>query len=226
MSSNNSQIILETELYVVTDVAISNYRDQKYIIRSALAGGARMIQFRDKRMDISEFTEMARELRREVPKGSALFIINDYADVSKAVGADGVHLGQDDMPVAEARSILGEDAVIGLSTHSVEQAKDAHKLGVDYFNVGPIFPTRTKEGGASQVGTGLITEIKSFAKIPFTTMGGINLSKVDQVIKAGADRVAVVSAAVGAENVEAACRNLIRTVRKVKLERSIYGRNK
>jgi thiamine-phosphate pyrophosphorylase len=220
MSSNNRQHILDTELYVVTDGAISNFRDQKDIVRSALAGGARMIQFRDKHLDMREFTEMAQELRREVPKGSALFIINDYADVSKAVGADGVHLGQDDMTVAQARSILGEDAVIGLSTHSVEQARDAHKLGVDYFNVGPIFPTKTKEGGISPVGTGLITEIKVFTKIPFTTMGGINLGNIGKVIKAGADRVAVVSAVVGAKDVEKACRDLVKTVRKIKIERN------
>ncbi|MFH1759761.1 MAG: thiamine phosphate synthase [bacterium] len=217
--SHKQNIILSTELYVVTDRLISGYRNQKDIVRAAISGGARMIQLRDKELDVHSLTMLGKALRSIIPRESVLFIINDDVEVALDVDADGVHLGQDDMPVAEAREMLGDDAVIGLSTHSITQAREAHKLDIDYFNVGPVFKTNTKATSIMPVGTQLVKEVSKFATIPFTVMGGINLANIDKTIKSGAERIAVVSAAVAAPDVESACTELVKAIKKSKNSR-------
>jgi thiamine-phosphate pyrophosphorylase len=152
---------------------------------------------------------MALEFRSATEKAGVLLIINDRVDIARAVKADGVHLGQDDLPVSVARK-LAPDLLIGASTHSLEQAIKAQEEGADYVNVGPIFPTKTKEGMDYSLGPEAVTGIGSKVKVPFTVMGGINDTNIHEVVARGAKKVAMVTALTQAEDVTEA----VRTFRK------------
>ncbi len=210
---------LAFELYVVTGAAQSRGRGHREVVAAALDGGAGAIQLRDKRLPVREMLPLARDLRALCRDKGVTFIINDHIDVAMAVGADGVHLGQEDFPLREARAIVGESLMLGASTHSLAQARRAQEEGADYINVGPIFPTQTKEGAVSPVGVELITAVKGAVQAPQTCMGGINADNVAQVVAAGAERVAVVSAVVGAEDVMTAARRLVARIREAKQRR-------
>lgn len=194
-------------LYVIIDKKAALGRDLVYIAGEAIAGGADVIQLRDKESEAREFVEAGRAMRKAVGKEKTLFIINDRPDIALAVGADGVHLGQDDLPVDCARSILGKDKIIGLSTHSLEQASAAQDSGADYIGVGPVFSTPTKPGYKA-VGLGLIRKVKEMDGIPFVAIGGISAANIGDVIAAGASRVAVVRAVCGAEDIRGAAKSL------------------
>lgn len=195
---------LEFALYVVLGREQSRGRDFLEVTRAAIAGGAGAIQLRDKEMGKRELLEWAKRLRDVTAESDVTFMVNDHIDIALASGADGVHLGQDDFPVAEARRLVGPSMVIGASSHSLEQALRAQQEGASYVNVGPIFPTATKKGGHPPVGPELIGTVLKHIVVPITTMGGIDLSNVDLVLAQGARRVAVVSAVVGAEDITAA----------------------
>lgn len=194
-------------LYVIIDKKAAMGRDLVRIAEEAVAGGADVIQLRDKGSEARELVEAGRAIRKAVGKDKAVFIVNDRPDIALAVGADGVHLGQDDLPVAYARSILGKDKIIGLSTHSLEQASGAQNSGADYIGVGPVFSTPTKPGYKA-VGLGLIEKVREMNGIPFVAIGGIDESNIDDVIAAGGSRVAVVRAVCGAEDVIGAAKRL------------------
>lgn len=200
----------QSHLYVITDRALSKGRLITEVIAKAIAGGAGIIQLRDKESTTQKFVQDGFALRELTRKKNVIFIINDRVDVALAVDADGVHLGQDDFPVRLARKIIGEDKIIGVSVGSVEEAIQAIKDGADYVSVGSIFPTRTKPDAGDAVGTQLITEIKKAVDVPAVAIGGITADNIAQVAKAGADCVAVISAVIGADDVEAAARCLIR----------------
>lgn len=203
-------ILRDFRLYVIIDKKAClrlKGRDLAYIAEEAVAGGADVIQLRDKESEARELVEAGRAIRKAVGKDKAVFIVNDRPDIALAVGADGVHLGQDDLPVAYARSILGKDKIIGLSTHSLEQASGAQNSGADYIGVGPVFSTPTKPGYKA-VGLGLIEKVKEMNGIPFVAIGGIDESNIDDVIAAGGLRVAVVRAVCGAEDVRSAAKRL------------------
>lgn len=184
-----------------------------YVVKEAIAGGADVIQLRDKNATAKELIKVARPIRRLTRKAKVLFIINDRLKIAKAVDADGVHLGQDDSPIKVARSILGRNKIIGLSTHSLSQAKEAQKNGADYIGVGPIFATPTKPEYKA-VGLDLIKKVKSAIKIPFVAIGGIDTSNIDEILSAGANRVAVVRAVCGAKNIRRAASFLKRKLQK------------
>ena len=148
------------------------------------------------------------------------FIINDHIDIALASCADGVHLGQTDFPIPEARRILGPTRIIGASTHSLEEALKAEKEGASYINVGPVFPTDTKEDAHAPVGPELLGKVLTEVSVPVTTMGGIDSSNIDSVLVQGAERVAVVSAVVGAENVRRAAEALKEKIEDAKARRS------
>jgi thiamine-phosphate pyrophosphorylase len=167
--------------------------------RLALEGGADIIQLREKDMPNGEMLRLARELRELTSKMGRLFIVNDRPRIALESGADGLHLGQGDVPVGEARKLLGKDFIIGLSTHSLVQAERACREGADYIGIGPIFLTDTKDAG-SPLGTGSLTPLRGLS-IPYFAIGGINLANLGEVVKAGAERVAVCSAIISQDDV-------------------------
>ena len=158
-------------------------------------GGATLIQLREKRMPAREFYDQAKEAVEEAARRGVQLIVNDRVDVALAVGAHGVHLGQDDMPPEAARGLLGSDALIGYSTHNIEQAVAATKLPIDYLAIGPIFATTTKSDTAPVLGLeGLRTVRRAVGAFPLVAIGGITSANAADVIAAGADSVALISA--------------------------------
>ena len=182
-------------------------RDLAYAAKEAIAGGADVIQLRDKESDPADVVEAGRAIRKVIEKDKAVFIVNDSPDIALAVDADGVHLGQEDMPVIGARAILGRGKIIGLSTHSLEQAAAAQNSGADYIGVGPVFSTPTKPGYKA-VGLDLVKKVNNIKGLPFVAIGGIDESNIDEVIAAGASRIAVVRAVCGAEDIREAAKRL------------------
>jgi len=166
-------------LYLVTSTELSDAPTLQ-ILNEALRAGCKLFQLREKTLIKSEYAELALLVRSMANKYDALFIVNDYVDVAKEVNADGVHLGQDDISVVEARKILGDDFIIGVSTHNIEEAVKAQKDGADYINIGPVFPTNTKPF-AKSLGLEGVKEILPYVHIPFTFMGGIKLDNVESL---------------------------------------------
>jgi len=162
------------------------------MVKLVLDAGITCIQYREKQRTRREICDMAIKLRELTRSYNAIFIINDYADIALAVEADGVHLGQDDLPLREARKIMGR-RIIGISTHSLEQAKEAEAGGADYIGFGPVFPTTTKDAGAPK-GVDILTIIKQNCSIPVVAIGGISSGTIADVMNAGADAVAVATA--------------------------------
>ncbi|HKY06048.1 MAG TPA: thiamine phosphate synthase [Blastocatellia bacterium] len=178
--------------YPITDTRLGGLTHREQVEQLA-AGGARLIQLRDKLATPRDFYRSSVEAIAAARKLGVRIIINDRLDIAVAAGADGVHLGQDDLPVEEARRIVGDRLIIGFSTHSVEQALAADSLAVDYVAVGPVFETSTKDRPDPVVGLDLIREVKSRLSRPLVAIGGITLSRAPQVIEAGADSLAVIS---------------------------------
>tara|TARA_B100000959_G_C14890717_1_gene586587 strand:- start:356 stop:1003 length:648 start_codon:yes stop_codon:yes gene_type:complete len=173
--------------------------------RLVIDGGADAIQLREKTISDSEFITLASEVRDITTNSDTLLIINDRVHVAREVNADGVHLGQQDMSILEARDIIGNQKIIGVSTHSVVQAKQAQKDGADYIAIGPIYPTKTKDYEPS-VGIKIIREILGTVNIPFIAIGAITLENIDDVLKAGASKVAVCSAIIGSKDIYSSTR--------------------
>lgn len=199
--------MIDFKLYVIIDRKICGGRDPVCVAEEAIAGGADMIQLRDKDSTAYEILEVGRAIRGLAREKKTPFIINDRVDIAVALDADGVHLGQDDLPIEAARSMMGKRKLIGISTHSLSQALDAQGRGADYIGVGPIFSTSTKPDYKA-VGIDLIREVRDSIKIPFVAIGGIDGSSIGEVIAAGAGRVAVVRAVCGAKDVRGAAERL------------------
>ena len=189
------------KLYPITDRRLSGLSHAEQVAR-LIEGGATFIQLREKRLSPREFYAEAFEALRVARAGGAKLIINDRADIALALGADGVHLGQDDMPPEAARALLGERAVIGFSTHSVEQAIAAARMPVDYIAVGPIFATKSKENPDPRVGLEGLRRVREAVGDSFKLVGigGITRENARSVLDAGADSVAVISALLTPEN--------------------------
>jgi thiamine-phosphate pyrophosphorylase len=180
-------------IYPITDTRISglSHREQAELL---IVGGAEIIQLREKLASPREFYDAARAALEVAKRHSVPVLINDRVDIALALGADGVHLGQDDLPPERARMILGEQAIIGFSTHSVEQAVAAAAMPVDYIAIGPIFATRTKENPDDIVGLdGLRRVREAIGRTPLVAIGGIDRERIPLVLKAGADSAAMVS---------------------------------
>jgi thiamine-phosphate pyrophosphorylase len=184
-----------------------NGADPEPLLAAALRGGVDIVQLREKSLPRREIELAAQTFRRLCDNNSALFIVNDDPDLARACDADGVHVGQDDLAVAEARELLGPDAIIGLSTHSEEQIAAAGDAPVDYVSVGPIWETPTKQGRPA-VGLELISHAAANAPHPFFAIGGIDASNASQVIEAGARRLCVVRAIRDAQDPAAAAEEL------------------
>ncbi|MCQ9208266.1 MAG: thiamine phosphate synthase [Omnitrophica bacterium] len=179
-------------LYVILDADICKKArgDIVEIADRVIAGGADILQLRAKGLREHKIKEISLKIKGLAEKAKALFVLNDQVDLAATLDLDGVHLGQEDLPVKEARKILGEDKIVGLSTHSLEQASAAQKQEVDYIGIGPIFSTATKPN-VTPIGLEIIVKIKDKIKIPFVAIGGIGLDNLDQVLSNGAQRVAV-----------------------------------
>ncbi|MBE0583425.1 MAG: thiamine phosphate synthase, partial [Desulfofustis sp.] len=185
---------IDYSLYLVTDRALSRGRSQVDIVDAAVTGGVSCVQLREKQCSAREFLEQARELLTLLrPRGIPL-IINDRLDIALAVGADGVHLGQDDLPIGEARRLAGERMIIGISAESVEHAIEAEQRGADYIGLSPVFATGTKLDHAPPLGLTGIMAIRARTTIPLVAIGGINATNAAAILAAGADGIAVVSA--------------------------------
>jgi len=195
-------------VYLVTSGNMSAGRSTVEIIRAALSGGIRLVQLREKNLPAEQFSKLAVEARKLTADAGALLIINDSLDVARASGADGVHLGQDDFPVREART-LEPDMIIGASTHSVEEAVKAQEDGASYVNIGPLFPTATKKWDDEYLGMDGLRKISAAVNIPFTVMGGIKKKHVPALRAAGVRTIAVVTEITAAEDPGKAARDLL-----------------
>ena len=188
------------KLYPITDRRLSGLSHAEQVAL-LIEGGAAFIQLREKHLSPREFYSEAEEALKVARARGAKLIINDRADIALALGADGVHLGQDDMPPRAARALLGERAVIGFSTHNVEQAIAASRLPVDYIAVGPVFATTSKENPDPQVGLeGLRRVREAVGSVALVAIGGVTRENGPSVLDAGADSVAVIGALLGRQN--------------------------
>lgn len=196
----------QADLYVVITEDFCAERDPLTVLDQVLAAGVGLIQLREKELNDRELYDLAVAFRQPTAAAGALLIIDDRLDIALAAKADGVHLGQTDLPVAAARQVA-PDLLIGASTHSLKEALAAQNEGAGYVNIGPIFPTLTKPGAVS-LGVEAISRIAPLLKVPWTTMGGINQGNIAQVVARGARHPAVMSAVTAASDVTAAARAL------------------
>lgn len=201
-------------LYAIIDNSIRPDISNIEIVKRVLAGGARTVQLRGKGLSSKELLSQAREIRELSRETGAIFIVNDRADIALLSDADGVHLGQDDLPVSEARRILGRGKLIGISTHNIEQAVKAEQEGADYIGFGPIFETKTKADAKEAKGLPALMEIREKVEIPVVAIGGINLENLHEVMSAGTSGVAVMSAIVKAEDIEEATKRFVEALNK------------
>jgi thiamine-phosphate pyrophosphorylase len=195
-------------LYLVTDRVLSGGRPLEQIVRESAAGGVTVVQLREKNAGAREFIEQAFALRQAASDLAIPLIINDRVDIALACRADGVHLGQGDMHCALARRIAGEDMIIGVSVSTADEALEAEAEGADYLGVGPLFATPTKADALPATGLGVLRTIRQAVRIPLVGIGGINHTNAGDVIRAGADGIAVVSAIIASPNPGAAARAL------------------
>jgi len=199
---------LPSPLYAILDRSVSRGRDLPGLLDSVLSGGCRLVQLREKALPLAELLPLARRLARRCRELGALFIVNDRADLALAVDADGVHVGQDDLPARRAREILRPGMILGVSTHDPEQARRAVADGADYVAIGSIFPTATKPG-FQLVGPELVRRVRPEIPVPLVAIGGITADNAGAVLAAGADAVAVISALCAAPDPASATRTLL-----------------
>ncbi len=194
---------MDPRLYVILDRTAARGRDLDDLLEAVLAGGCRLVQLREKEWPSGRLYPLARRLAARCRAAGAVFVVNDRVDLAVAAGADGVHLGQDDLPPEAARPLLRPGMILGLSTHSVEQARAAQAAGADYVAVGSMFPTGTKPD-FQLVGPDLVRKLRAEIRVPLIAIGGITLDNVGEVVRAGADGVAVISAVCAAPDPRAA----------------------
>jgi len=205
---------MELDTYLVTDAGLSAGRSTVDVVEAAIAGGVDVVQLREKGTTARSRYELGQELRELTAEADVPLIVNDRIDLAQAIGADGVHLGDDDLPVAVARDQLGEDAIIGRSVSTVAGAREAAGAGADYFGVGAIFGTSSKDidPGESEIGLDRVRAIDEAVDVPFVGIGGVTAENATDVVAAGADGVAVISAITGADDPEEATRALTEAV--------------
>lgn len=202
---------MDVDIYPVTGRNLYAGRSDEDVIAQLAAGGAKIVQLREKNITGREYFNLAALYRRETSRHGMTLIINDRPDIALAVGADGVHLGREDMPVSAARKIMGPHAIIGGSSHNVEQAIQAERSGATYVNIGPLFSTPTKPD-AEPVGLSPVREAVGKLHIPFTVMGGIVEGNLDQVLLAGARHIGVITAIFGDKDITAATHRLAQKI--------------
>ena len=203
---------MDPTLYVVLDRAAARGRSLDDVLAAVIEGGCRMVQLRDKESPSGRLLPLAERLLARARRAGVTFVVNDRVDLAVAVGADGVHLGQDDLPARLARPLLRPGMVLGVSTHDVAQAYAARDAGADYVAVGAMFATTTKPDFLL-VGPGLVRKLRPDIRVPLVGIGGITHDNVADVIRAGADGVAVISAVCGAPDPAIATRRFLDIIR-------------
>ena len=194
-------------LYAVTDRAWTGKRTLYQQVEAALKGGVTCVQLREKALDETAFLQEARDICALCRRYGVPFIVNDNVDVAVACGADGVHVGQEDMEAGEVRRRVGEDMILGVSVHTVEEARQAVRDGADYLGLGAVFPTGTKTDADVMPGD-MLRAICGAVDVPTVAIGGLNRSNILQLSGSGVDGAALVSAIFGAEDIEGVCREL------------------
>jgi thiamine-phosphate pyrophosphorylase len=203
---------IDYSLYLVTDRGLARSRSTLEIVSAAVLGGTSVVQLREKDCATRDFIEQALTIKEFLKDHGVPLIINDRVDVAQAVKADGVHLGQTDMPLGVAKKILGDSMIIGISAESLQDAIVAEKGGADYLGVSPIYATPTKTDTAPPLGLEGLREIRKVVRLPLVGIGGLNRDNAAEVIRNGADGVAVVSAIVAAKDPQAAADALKQTI--------------
>jgi len=210
---NKEKILKIVQLYAIADPSLCLRKDLFKLISLAIEGGAQMIQFRDKESSDKEFLEKARKIHKITLRKKIPLIINDRVDIAKLINAEGVHLGDDDLPVKEARRILDTEKIIGASACNLKTAKLKEKEGADYIGLGPIFETSSKNI-ERPLGINILEEANEVLDIPVFPIGGINLSNLEQIISTSTKRIAVISAIFMAEDVKKATQELLKRLEK------------
>lgn len=206
------------EVYLVTDRLLSKGRPTEAIVAAALQGGVSVVQLREKELETRFFFQEGQKIRSLLKLAGVPLIINDRIDVALALDADGVHLGQRDMPLPQARKMLGPDRIIGFSLEEAGQINETSVRYADYFAVSPVFFTSTKSDICTPWGLGGLKQIRAVTNKPLVAIGGINCANAQSVVRAGADCVAVVGAIVSADDPEIATRSLLAEVRAGKTD--------
>ena len=199
---------LPSPLYAIVDTAQTGGRPLVSVIDAMLAGGVSVLQLRMKDRPADEFLRLALTARERTTRAGCLFIVNDRVDIALAARADGVHLGQDDLPLEAARPLVGE-MLIGISTHSLEQAEAAERGGADYIGFGPMFPTRTKETGYGSRGVAMLESVRRRVGIPIVAIGGITADNVARTWNSGADAAAMISYLTQSDDVTARVKEVL-----------------
>jgi thiamine-phosphate pyrophosphorylase len=195
-------------LYLVTDRDLAGTRPLDELVWAAVRGGATVVQLREKECTTREFIQLAREIKEFLQSRGVPLIINDRVDVALAAGADGVHVGKSDMDYRDARRLMGDEGLVGLSVETPDQAERAEGLDADYLGVSPIFPTPTKTDTTTEWGIAGLARLRKQSRHRLVAIGGINAGNATPVLQAGADGIAVVSAICAAPDPEAAAREL------------------
>ncbi|MEF8818524.1 MAG: thiamine phosphate synthase [Haloferacaceae archaeon] len=201
---------MDYEVYLVTEAGLADGRTTTDVVRDAVAGGVDVVQLREKMTSARARYDLGRNLRALTREAGVALVVNDRVDIARAIEADGVHLGDDDLPVEVAREQLGEDAVVGRSVSTVEGAEAAEAAGADYLGVGAVYRTATKDTEPRQSAIGLdrVRAIRAAVDVPFVGIGGVDAGNATDVVAAGADGVAVVSAIMAADDPTAATQEL------------------
>lgn len=189
----------EVKLYVIISSNLMK-KSLEEVLQDVIEGGADAIQLREKTMSDREFLIIARQVRKVTAQSKTVFIVNDRVEIARKADADGLHIGQSDIDITTARSILGHNKIIGVSTHTISQARRAQQSGADYIGVGPVFSTATKSY-EPPVGLDYVQQVKKEITIPFVAVGGINIGNVQEVLHAGGRRIAICSAIICSENI-------------------------
>ena len=204
---------IDLSLYFIADQALAHGRHLETIVNQAILGGVSAIQVRGKELSSRELTELARRIMSVGSKHGIPVIINDRVDVALAVNAQGVHLGQDDIPLLAARKILGTRKIIGISVHTIEEARKAEMGGADYAGVGTVFRTSSKKNIRGLIGIGGLSRLRSAVKIPVVAIGGIDAANARRIMETGVDGIAVLSAIMNSGDPKRTCKQITRIIR-------------
>ena len=208
------RLLPETDIYCITSEEHSRERNNIEVVKQMIDAGIKIVQYREKEKEMGEKYEQCLKIREMTKAAGVFFIVNDHADIAMMVEADGIHVGQDDLPIEAVRKMVGNDMVIGMSTHSPSQAEEAISKGADYIGVGPIYRTYTKKNVCDPVGLPYLDYAKESVNIPFVTLGGIKAHNVSEVVHHGATCVALVTEIVGAENIGVKIEEIRKRMRK------------
>ena len=213
--------MLNWDLYLITEERLSAGRKSLEVVKEAAAGGVDVIQLREKNLGLREKFQLGEQIKKICARHGITFIVNDRLDLAQALDADGVHLGQSDLPLRSARKILGPDKIIGLSAWQNQEITAAEADGADYLGVGAIFKTKSKQLNSDKNGIGLqrMAEIRQRTELPLIAIGGLNKENASDVIQSGADCISVITALTEEEIIEKETQKFKEIIREAKLKR-------